>query len=326
MNLKQIIVTFTICAMALETGCVGVEPRSATPPLQPEAARTGVAPRFMTILHFDKAFAHSAKPDGAAKDLYVSDFDNAAINILRNRTYKFVGAIPLDDPDGNFADTAGNLYVASPSGNDISEYAPGATSPMFTYTSGMSDPVGVSVDTRGNVYEADYSPSGFVNEYAQESNAIAETCSLGGQVEGVAIDRRDDVFVDYIPSGGGGKIVEYKHGLKRCKATAIPVSLGFPGGMVLDKSGNIVVCDQNAPAVDIIAPPYRRVTRTLGSDYSDPFHITIDKDNHLAFVTDVNDAVVRVLKYPSGAEVTTLGGANGLAIPSSAVDGVNAVY
>jgi serine/threonine-protein kinase len=277
-------------------------------------------------LHFGKAFVHSAKPDGAAKDLYVSDFDNAAVDVLKNRTYKSVGAIPLNDPDGNFADTAGNLYVASPSGNDVTEYAPGTTSPMFTYTSGMSDPVGVSVDTRGNVYEADYSPSGFVSEYAQESNAIAETCSLGGQVEGVAIDQHQDVFVDYISSGGGGKIVEYKHGLKGCKETAIPVSLGFPGGMVLDKKGDIVVCDQNATAVDIIAPPYRSVTRTLGSDYSDPFHVTIDKDNHLAFVTDVNDAVVRVLAYPSGADVTTLGGANGLTIPSSAVHGVNAVY
>jgi hypothetical protein len=64
----------------------------------------------------------------------------------------------------------------------------------------------------------------------------------------------------------------------------------------------------------------------LGSGYSDPFHVTVNKSNHLAFVTDVNDADVRVLKYPSGADVTTLGSANGLTIPSSAVDGINAVY
>jgi hypothetical protein len=296
------------------------------------AERSGVAPKFLSMLHFGKASPGSVSPARyrGLKALYVSDAGTGAVEILKNGTWASLGSIStgLGGPDGDFLDKKGNFYVANYSGVTIQEYKPHGTSPSFTYSSGMTDPVGVDVDTHGNVYEADYSSggSGFVNEYAQGSNTVLHTCSPGGAVEGVAVDLAGDVFVDYNTPSSGAKITEYKGGLSGCKATVLGVTLGFAGGMVLDAHSNLIVCDQTAPAVDVIDPPYSSVTGTLGSGYSDPFHVTINKANALAFVADAAAANVQVLKYPSGTNVITLGSAQGLSDPFSAVDGPNAVY
>lgn len=293
--------------------------------------RAGVAPQFLGILHL-VASRHGVSPARyrGLKDLYVDDAGLGDVELLKNGTYADVGTISsgISGPDGNVLDLKGNLYVANYSGITIQEYKPRATSPSFTYSSGMSDPVGVTVDTHGNVFEADYNfgGSGYVSEYAQHSNSVLHTCSPGGAAEGVAVDTHGNVFVSYNTPSSGAKIVEYKGGLSGCSGTVLGVTLGFAGGMVLDKNSNIIVCDQTAPAVDVIKPPYTSVSGTLGSGYSDPFHVTINKANLLVFVADASAANVQVLKYPSGTNVVTLGSSNGLSLPYSAVDGPDAVY
>lgn len=342
-NSKVLAAAFAAGAVALLAGCAGggsAGSNSALPggsgmttqsrTFQPDLVRSGVAPQFFSVTRFAKSSGRSVNPAALPKDLFVDDFGTGATEILKNGSYANIGAISsgINGPDGNTVDKAGNLYVANYAGINITEYAPGGTSPSFTYSAGMSDPVAAGVDSQGNVYEGDYAlgGSGFVNEYKQGSNTVLNTCAPGGAVEGVAVDAHNDVFVDYNSSQGGAKITEYKGGLKGCKATVLGVSLSFAGGMVLDKHSNIVVCDQLGPTVDVIAPPYSSVTSTLGSGYSDPFHVTINKKNKLAFVADNALANVQVLKYPSGTNVKTLGSANGLSDPSSAVDGINAVY
>lgn len=293
-----------------------------------DLARSGLSPRAIALLESRRYAAHEVKaPKGfGLKNLYVSGFEPEDVIVLKNGSYKSAGTISkgLISPDGEFADTAGNLYIADYDGVDIQEYKPGSKSPWFTYNAGMTDPVNVSVDTDGNVYEADFDGY-YVNEYAQKSNTVINSCSPGGPVEGVAVDQSNDVFVDYneTPSGTG-LIVEYKGGLANCQGTPLGVALDFAGGMVLDANGNLIVCDAYAPAVDVIAPPYSSITGTLGSGYSFPFHVTLSKNNKLAFVADFYDVYVH--KYPSGALVTTLGSAFGIIEPAGAVDGENAVY
>lgn len=293
-----------------------------------DIARSGVAPLFLRSLQLREARPRAVKSDKhqGLKDLYVSDFGSEDVVVLKNTTYKEVGTISngLVSPDGDFLDGSGNLYVADYDGIDIQEYKPSGKSPSFTYNTGMIDPVNVSVDTHGNVYEADYD-GGYVNEYAQKSNTVINSCP-SGFVEGVAVDQNNDIFVDYnsTPSGPG-KIAEYKGGLAGCNATVLGVTLDFAGGLVLDAHDNLIVCDETAPSVDTIEPPYTGITSTLGSGYTLPFHVTLAKNNKLAFVADIENAVY-VLDYPSGAVVTTLGSANGLVYPAGAVDGPNAIY
>jgi hypothetical protein len=46
------------------------------------------------------------------------------------------------------------------------------------------------------------------------------------------------------------------------------MSFNEASGIAVDKQDNLIVCDENAPAVDIIAPPYTSITGTLGSGWS----------------------------------------------------------
>jgi hypothetical protein len=204
------------------------------------------------------------------------------------------------------ADTAERPCGSGSDPVNIAEFAPGGTAPKH-----------------GNVFEADYQGA-FVNEYAQRKNVVLNSCSPGGGVESIAEDTHDNVFVAY--NGSSGKIVEYKGGLKGCKATPLAPTFTFVGGMVIDKNGTLLVCDQQGKAVDLIAKPYTSITGTLGNGFGTPFHISLNKANSRVFVTDVLNYDVRVVKYPSGDDVTSLGSGDGIQDPFSAVDGPNAVY
>jgi hypothetical protein len=330
-----------LAAVATLAGCSGTgqEASSAIPSSgtkqttsrsSVDAARTGVAPGFLTMLHFGHASSRISHWAGKSlKDLYVSDYGTDEVEVLKNKTYKEVRRIKkgLVLPDGEFLDSGGNFYVADALGADIAEYGPGGSSPSFVYSAGMTDPVDVTVDAKGNVYEAEYNEYGAVNEYAQGSNTIVNSCSFGNGVEGVAVDTKGDVFVDYDPMAYYWTIVEYKGGLAGCHANVEIVSAGFAGGMVIDKHGNLIMCDQANADIDVIDPPYDQITRTFTGDFFDPLHVTINKKNSLIFVADPANANVQILGYPNGNHVTTLSsGEDGLEDPLGAVDTPNAVY
>jgi DNA-binding beta-propeller fold protein YncE len=269
---------------------------------------------------------HGFNPAAAAKDLYVDDQGTNAIDILKNKKWTYTGDIADDQSDGNWVDKNGNIYAANYNSANITEFSQGG-SLVYTYSSSIDDPVNVTVDAHGNVYDADFAGH-YVNEYAQQSNAVLTTCSLGdGYVEGVAVDKRGDVFVDYLiyysSSSNYGLIAEYKRGLNGCSGTTLGVTLGWPGGMVLDKSDNLIITDQTADTVDVIAPPYSSVTKTLASGFEDPFHVTLDKANNQAYVTENGNGEVDVLSYPGGAVEATLGATNGISYAAGAVDGRN---
>lgn len=52
---------------------------------------------------------------------------------------------------------------------------------------------------------------------------------------------------------------------------------------------------------------------------TDPASVSIDRTGSQAYVTDTGAHVVRVLTYPDGSNVATLGKPNGLEIPTAAV-------
>ena len=265
----------------------------------------------------------------------MSDQGLDAVAIFSNGVWRYLGSVTsgLDSPDGDWVDKQGNLYVANCcNGKNITEYGPSG-SLIFTYSDGLSNPINVTTDERGNVYVANYdylNPYyyGYITEYSQGSNVAKETCFLGVGVEGAAVDKGGDVFVAYNVNAayGPGYIVEFRHGLTGCHGTTLGVTLGFAGGMVLDKSGNLIVADQDASSVDIVSPPYHSVSGTLGADLNEPFHVTINKRNTQAYVvlgTDTSSPAVDVLSYPSGSTIKTLNSSNGLSLPLGAVDSQN---
>lgn len=315
------------CAtVALLAGCGGAEGSGATIPT------SNVTQSATTFLSDVERMELAPKYNGL-RELYVSDEGgvggpSARIGILTNKVYKYIGKISkgIVTPGGNFLDAQGNLYVADQDAVNVKEYAPGATSPTFIYNEGMISPEDVSVDRHGNVFEAD-SPTGsdgFINEYASGSNTVIHTCDSGfGFVTGVAVDRKGDVFADV-----GSQLIEFKGGLSRCSVKLL-ASLNFGAGMALDKNNNIIIADAGNATVDVIAPPYQTITSMLGSGYTTPWSVRINRANTLVFVSDLGlslRGLVFVLHYPGGALVARLDDSNGVYEPFSAVDGPNAVY
>lgn len=313
-------------AAAFLAGCGGAEVPGA------EIPKSNVTQSATTFLSDVERMGIAPKYPGM-RALYVSDLrgigmGSPQIDILQNKTYSPIGTIStgIVTPIGNFLDRHGNLYVADQDAVNVKEYAPRAESPTFTYNAGMISPEDVSVDRNGNVFEAD-SPSGsdgFVNEYAQGSNTVIHTCDTGFRyVTGVAVDRKGDVFVDV-----SSQLIEFKGGLSGCSVKLL-ASLNSGGGMALDKNNNIIVADEGNGTVDVIAPPYQTITNMLGSGYTTPLSVRINRANTLAFVSNLELEMrgeVFVLQYPSGALVTKLGSSNGVYEPFCAVDGPNAVY
>lgn len=301
----------------------------------PEASTSGLLPIGASGSRVQPA-PYRGKDSAILRKLYVTDNVNNDVALFKYGTWTSLGTITsgIAHPYGDWVDKNGNLYVVNrpTSGGDITEYdATGSL--IFTYSAGMHDPVSVTTDKVGNVYEADQ--TGMVAEYAQKSNMAAATCSLqsGYEALGVAVNGRGRVFVtfDSTASTGTGGIIVYPQGLAgrpyACANATLPVKIVHPIGIAFDKQGNLVACDANpyAPAVDVIAPPFSSVTRTLGSGWVIPFFASIDRAGTQAYVTDPGAADVQVLTYPSGTNVATLGSADGLSLPVSTVDSKNYV-
>jgi sugar lactone lactonase YvrE len=297
--------------------------KSSGPP-----SATGVIPASLSRLHVlvGARLRPARSRQRGANDLYVSDLGTSKVEILKNGRWEEIGEISsgIQGPDGDYVDSNRNFYIANYLGPNIEEYKPATTQPSFTYKSGMKDPVDVSADAQGNVYEADYNGA-FVAEYAQGQDSVINACFPGGNVEGVAIDSSNDVFVAY-NTKNEARIAEYPGGLSGCHKKLLGVKLQYAGGIAVDNKGNLIACDQAAVSVDVIAPPYTTVSATLGSGFESPFHVTLNRKNTLVFVADVAWGDVQVLAYPGGASVADLGTSNGIQDATGAVDGENAVY
>jgi len=318
-----------VAALALLAGCSGngsaLPGNGTTAQSHARVAivhpQTGVAPQFLQSINF--GHKASVLPDTPGpKDLAVSDFGTGGVEVL-DHNYAQEGAItdPAGCPDGNFYDKSGHEYDADYCAGEITEYK-GNGSLLFTYTaSGMGDPAGVTTDSANNVYAADYgsgSPS-IVVEFPQGNTTPIASCSTGLSNEGIAVSSSGAVFVSgNSPNTGLGVLLEYPSGLAGCPTpTTLGVSLTFAGGLQIDKSNNLVACDQLAPGVDIIPPPYSSVSSTI-TGFSDPFHVAINHHNGKIFVADPGLADVQVDLYPSGTPFATLSSANGLVDPASA--------
>jgi hypothetical protein len=221
-------------------------------------------------------------------------------------------------------DKQGNLYVANRFTPSVTEYAPkNLEAPSFTYTAGMSFPTVVTSDRHGNLYEGDISSG--LNEYFQGINYAVLSCPTPYAILGIAVDSKGEVFAELATTYGPPFLVELPSGLSNCSnGIALGAAPTAKGGIALDSNGNLLVAD--GANVDVIAPPYGSITRTIGSGFTGAVSVHLNKTNTRAFVTDASNRTVTVVSYPSGTNLTVLGSSNGLVSPVASVDALNAVY
>jgi hypothetical protein len=264
------------------------------------------------------------------KDLFVSNSTptgGTEIEVLKHKTYKNIGAITdgVNGADGIWVDKIGDLYVANSLAPNVTEYAPGGNSPICTYSSELVGPSNGTTDRAGNVYVVDFNhfkSPGYIDKYTRCSDVVAQQYSIPLGPEGVAVDKHGNIFVSFVSSSGNGSFEEFKKGSKT--PTALQVTTGPPGGLVVDGKGNLISDDQRG-SIDVIAPPYTSAT-TLVSGLYNPFHLALNKKQTLLFNVDTGAETVTVYKYPSGTLVTTLGTANGITNPAGVADSPGAVF
>lgn len=259
--------------------------------------------------------------------LYVADTVSNSVKILSNTYYRELGVITngIAGPLGESIDRQGNLYIAN-AGGDVTEYAPGGTSPSFTYSASLTIPFSVVVDRHGSVYVANEGMygGGSINEYFQGFNSVAKSCPVPrGDPQGVAVDAHSDVFVSV-----GFGIYEFSGGLSNCTPTFLSALQYTPiSQLAVDSNSDLIVGAGLYYSAYVIAPPYSTVTRTIGSQ-GNIYGVSLSKKNKLLFAAypSVYGGYVLVYNYQTGELITTLGLSYGISNATVAVDAPNAVY
>jgi hypothetical protein len=210
----------------------------------------------------------------------------------------------INGPEGAITDSKGNLYVTNTGANSVTEYAAGTTSPSFTYSQGLSSPAGVAVDAKQNVYVSNLG-SGAVTVFAQGVNTpSAQLTGIPFPID-VALDAKGNLYVtSYTTSFSNGIILEYAAG--STQGTNLGMTVGGPGGIALDKSGDIVTADQRLPGVLVFPPGKTVASKTFAQTMNDPISVRFNRAESRVFVGDSIENDVNVYSYPAGTLVDTI--------------------
>lgn len=244
--------------------------------------------------------------------LYVADQGPNAVDIFSEQgsNQQPIGQITdgISGPNGIFVDRKRNLYVCNFGNDTVTVYPPGSTSPSETLT-GSSSPIDVVVDKQGNVYVSNFngSSNGSVLEYDAGQTTPSKTIvqfGAGSFSEGLAVDKKGNLFVAYNSAGGG--VLEFN--AANPNGTNLGIRVGYVGGMTIDKKGNILLVDQNLPGVDVFPPG-----QTTPSQQYKPsqlaYDVALDKKNKNLYVSDAfSPPSVNELSYPAGTVVDTITG------------------
>ncbi len=204
-------------------------------------------------------------PASAKATVYVSQFSGNTVNDYARRNKK--NAPPLcqvndqTDVNGIGVDRSGNLWV--PVGGEftgvVDEFGPSCGSQLFSIQVANGQPAAIAFDDKANVYvlnilDADF--EGNIDVYVpggtQPTTVLGDKESFRFFDE--AIDASTNVYVAWADVYNKGHLDEFAGAAD--PVIHLPFEYGFPGGVALDTKGNLLVVDDDAILVDVLAPPY----------------------------------------------------------------------
>jgi hypothetical protein len=315
-----------IGALMLAAGCAGggLQGSPAAPTGPAAAAVPAAAHRIMSTQAVEfqgqrRPASHplkrgpgwlSPQAKSCKSKLFVSSYRLGYVSIYctTGRNQAPIGQITsgIETPEGAATDKQGNFYVTNTNANTVTEYAPNTTTPAFTYSTGLTFPAGVTVDRKQNVYVSSLSPAS-VEVFPHRTHAPSLTIP-GTQIPypiDVALDKAGNLYVTtYTTSFGNGEIIKYPPG--STTGTDLGILTDGPGGILVDKAGNIVTADQRLPGVLVFPPGATSPSSIFGTAAVDPDPVRLNAAETRAYVGDGIGNAVNVYAYPSGTLVNTI--------------------
>ena len=313
----------------------------------------------LTINCFLAVFIFGCGLSAAAQEYTFTTFVGAASSGSTDggaRTARF------SEPRGVAMDEAGNIYVADSynqtirrinSLGEVTTLAGLAGHSGSTNGQGsaarFNNPHGLAVDAAGNIYVADtgnqlvrkITPSGVVTTLAGSVAGRGTADGVGDAArftspDGVAVDAAGQVYVvdtlnftvrKITPAGVVTTLAGLAGQRGNADGTGSVARFSTPGGVAVDRKGNIYVADSFNDAIRKITPA-GEVTTLAGrvnggsnddegraAGFSNPAGVAVD-DSGDVFVADTSNGAIRKIS-PNGS-VTTLAGST----PSGSADGV----
>jgi sugar lactone lactonase YvrE len=216
-------------------------------------------------------------------------------------------------PSGVVVDRFGNIFIAERSNcrirkvsaqtGNISTVAGTGTPCWYSGDGGpatsatLNDPSGVAVDSAGNIFIADTNNC-LVREVSASTGVITT-------VAGTPPDTTGLLHCGYLGDGG----------------LATSAKLGFPNGLVVDGSGNIIIADTTNCAIRKISASAGTISTVAGTgscgysgdgglatsaQLSQPYSVAVDSSGDI-FIADTSNCVVRKVSS-SNVHISTVAG------------------
>jgi DNA-binding beta-propeller fold protein YncE len=291
-----------LCAL-LPSACSSSRSTGPANELPVTQARTENAPATSSVL-----YVSSSRPEEHEIDVYDSEPPN---RFIRRITDGVTG------PNAQAVDSSGDLFVANTDGANVAVYPPHAESPSRVYTKDMAFALTPAVARDGTLYVSVFHSDGkgFVFMFAPHRLSPSRQIPIGAL--GLAIDSKSFVYAS-VQIGTRGRILKFSPNLSR--GTDLGISLSFPGRLAIDPAGNIIACDQGAPAVDVFPPGATKPSKII-KGLIDPFAVAFDRSVQHLYVADGGDKNVYVYSYPGLKLVNVIArttGALGLSVSPAA--------
>ena len=228
----------------------------------------------------------------------------------------------LQAPQGMIG-TDQKITIANTDASDVLVYNGCGQQPVRTMNDSNGFPLDVAVDKKGNTYVTNILDSGSlpgeVRKYAPRDNIGVQ---IGDnhlyKIYFVTVDAAGDLFVDGITFADVPELDWLPAGLgTQWKNTRIP--LGFPGGLGIDRNGNLLVDDQDGQLTAYSVPAFKPTGISFNCPGGDCVSLQFDKAGDEVWIAAAKVNIVWGVRYPQGTPRDELsGGFNG----ESLVEGV----
>jgi hypothetical protein len=235
--------------------------------------------------------------DGEANEVFV--FNTAGIQVAKISGFS--------EPQGLAADSAGDIYVADTVNGRIVEYKNDYKTKVATYTDANQYPVGLGVDNATGVVGP-----GSVSFYAKgKTSKPCKTVSATNweRVYFGAFGPRGNFFISGENASGTPIFGEVKG---ECSATSITTlaiknSIEFPGGVQVDKNGDILFEDQEGLAIYAYKAPTggsfgAPVATTQLENAGDPVTFALTAAESTVWTADASLVEGIAYKFPAGGD------------------------